>query len=118
MWFCAAGPSYLIWAGGLVDSACVFIMLLGLGLVRHPVGLVHGRHVVHQGDGLHSLMHSAADGLAYLSGCWSPGGWKVMGGLKRITEGSVIKRRPYRNLKRVITPLSSGSHSAWSRFFP
>lgn len=85
-------PSYLIWAGSLVDSARVFIMLLSLGLVRHTIGLVHGCHVVHQGDGLHSLMYSTADGLAYLSGCWSPGRWKVMGGLKRNTERSVIKK--------------------------
>lgn len=95
-------PSYLIRAGGLVHSACVFIMLLGLGLVRHSVGLVHRRHVVHQSDGLHSLMDSTADGFADLSGCRSPGGWKVMGGLKGITEGIMIKRRTYRHLKRVI----------------
>lgn len=73
--------SYLIWTGGLVDPAYVFIMLLRLGLVCHAVGLVHRRHVVHQGDGLHCLVNSAADGLSDLSGSWSPGGWKVMGGL-------------------------------------
>lgn len=83
-------PSYLIWAGGLVNSACVFIMLLGLGLVSHTVGLVYWCHVVHQGNGLHGLMNSTADGLADLSGCRSSGGWMVMGGLKRITEDAVI----------------------------
>lgn len=60
--------SYLVWAGGLVDPARVFIMLLGLGLVRHAIGLVHGSHVVHQGNGLHSLMNSTADGLADFGG--------------------------------------------------
>ena len=108
--------SYLIWAGGLVDSACVFIMLLGFGLVCHTVGLVHWCHVVHKGDGLHSLMNSTADGLADLSGRRSPGGWKVMGGLKRITEGIVIKRRWLQEselYKRVITPFLG---VLWSRF--
>lgn len=81
--------SYLIWAGSLVDPACVFIVLLGLGLICHTVGLVHWCDVVHQGDGLHSLVNSAADGLADLSGCQSSGGWKVVGGLRRITEGTV-----------------------------
>lgn len=84
---------YLIWAGCLVDSASVFVVLLGLGLVRHAVGLVHGCYVVHQGDGLHSLVNSTADGFSNLSGCWSPGGWKVMAGLKRIREGTVSARR-------------------------
>lgn len=96
-------PWYLVWAGGLVNSACVFIVLLRLGLVRHTVGLVHGSHVVHQGNGLHCLVNSAADGLADLGGCWSPGGWKVMAGLNTITESTVIKRRARRNLKRVTT---------------
>lgn len=59
---------YLVWAGGLVDPARVLIVLLGLGLVRHAVGLVHWSHVVHQGDGLHSLVNSAADGLADFGG--------------------------------------------------
>lgn len=68
-------------------------MLLGLGLVRHAVGLVHGCHVVHQGDGLHSLVDSTADGLADLSGCRSPGGWKVVGGLKTIAEGKCTQRK-------------------------
>lgn len=63
--------SYLVWAGGLVDPACVFIMLLGLGLVSHAIGFVHWSHVVHQGNGLHSLMNSAADGLADLGGSGS-----------------------------------------------
>lgn len=85
--------SYLIWAGCLIDSACVFIVLLSLGLVSHTVGLINGCHVVHQGDGLHSLMNSTADGLSDFSGCWSSGGWKVMGGLNTITEGTVIKIR-------------------------
>lgn len=74
--------AYLIWAGRLVHPAGVLVVLLGLSLVRHAVGLVHGRHVVHQGDGLHGLVHSAADGLAHFGGCRSPGGWKVMGGLE------------------------------------
>lgn len=63
--------SYLVWARGLVDPARVFIMLLGLGLVSHAIGLVHWSHVVHQGNGLHSLMNSAADGLADLGGSGS-----------------------------------------------
>lgn len=104
-------PPYLIWAGGLVDSARVFIMLLRLGLVRHTVGLVHGRHVVHQGDGLHSLVNSADDRLAHLGGCWSPGGWKVMGGLKKITRGTVMKTMGYGNMARVLTVLSLRSRS-------
>ncbi len=107
-------PSYLIRAGSLVDSACVFVMLLGLGLVCHAIGLIHRCHVVHQGDGLHSLVNSTADGLADLSGCWSPRGWKVMGGLKTITEGQKYR---YRSLKGVTTPFSDGSLSLWSRFF-
>lgn len=57
-------------------------MLLGFCLVRHAVWLVHWRHVVHQGDGLHGFMDSAADGLADLGGCWSSGGRKVVAGLK------------------------------------
>lgn len=108
--------SYLIGAGSLIDSACVFIVLLSLGLVRHAVGLVYGCHVVHQGDGLHSLMDSAADGLADLGGCRGPGGRKVMGGLKMITEGTVIKRRAFRKLKRVLT-FYNRSTLSWSRFF-
>ena len=76
-------------------------MLLSFGLVRHTVGLVHWCHVVHQGDGLHSLMDSTADGLAYLSGCRSPGGWKVVGGLKTVAEGSVLRGRDNSKLKRV-----------------
>lgn len=99
-------PSYLIWTGSLVDSACVFVMLLGLGLVCHAVGLVHGCHVVHQGDGLHSLMNSTADGLADLGGCWSPGGWEVMGGLKTITEGQ--KEGPTGILKELQLPFLMG----------
>lgn len=89
--------SYLIWAGSLIDSACVFIMLLGLSLVRHPVGLVHRRHVVHQGDGFHSLVNSTADGLSDLSGCWGPRRWNVMSGLKTDTEDTVIKTTPKGN---------------------
>lgn len=52
-------------------------------------------------------MNSTADGLADLGGCRSPGGWKVVGGLKRITEGIVIKRRGLQESElynRVITP--------------
>lgn len=82
-------PSYLIGAGSLVDPARVLVVLLGLGLVRHAVGLVHWRHVVHQGDGLHRLVNSAADGLADLGGCRSSGGWKVVGGLERSAGGPV-----------------------------
>lgn len=84
-------------------------MLLSLGLVCHTIGLIHGCHVVHQGDGLHSLMYSTADSLADLGGCWSPGGWKVVGGLKTIAEGSVIRGRDRRKLKRVIIVFSNGS---------
>lgn len=82
-------PAYLIWAGSLVDSARVLVVLLGLGLVGHPVGLVHRRHVVHQGDGLHRLVNPAADGLADLGGGRSSGGRKVVGGLERRAEGPV-----------------------------
>lgn len=84
-WKCCLATSlnqYLVWAWCLVHSARVFIMLLGFCLVCHAVWLVHWRHVVHQGDGLHSFVDSAADGLADLGGCWSSGGWKVMAGLK------------------------------------
>lgn len=65
-------------------------MLLGFCLVRHAVWLVHWRHVVHQGDGLHGFMNSAADGLADLGGCWSSGGGKVVAGLK--TSGQNITK--------------------------
>lgn len=85
--------SYLIWAGRLVDPAGVLIVLLSLCLVRHAVGLVHRRHIVNQGDGFHSLMNSTADGLPDLGGCWSSGGWKVMSGLRTITEDTGIKVR-------------------------
>lgn len=72
-------------------------MLLGFCLVRHAVWLVHGRHVVHQGDGLHGFMDSAADGLADLGGCWSSGGGKVVAGLKtsrqNITKNMRNKQR-------------------------
>lgn len=74
--------SYLVWAGRLVDPAGVLVVLLCLGLVGHAVGLVHGRDVVHQGDGLHGLVHPAADGLPHFGGSGSPGGRKVMGGLE------------------------------------
>lgn len=57
-------------------------MLLSLSLIRHPVGLVRGGYIVHQGDGLHSLVNPAADGLADFGGCRGPGGWKVVRGLK------------------------------------
>lgn len=77
---------YLIWAGGLVNPAGIFIVLLGLSLVCHTVGFVHRRHVVHQGNGLHRLVDSAADCLANLCGCWRSGGWKVMGGLNTVTK--------------------------------
>lgn len=87
--FACRWPPYLIWAGSLVDSARVLVVLLGLGLVGHTVGLVHRRHVVHQGDGLHRLVNSAADGLADLRGCRSSGGWKVVSGLERSAEGPV-----------------------------
>lgn len=72
---------YLVWAGGLVNPTGVLIMLLCLSLVRHSVGLVRGRHTVHQGDGLHRLMHTAADGLTNLSGRRSSGCWDVVRGL-------------------------------------
>ena len=89
----SVSTSYLIWAGRLVDPASVLIVLLSLCLVCHTIGFVYGRHVVHQGDGLHSLMNSTADGLSDLSGRWSSGRWKVMIGLQTIAEGTVITRR-------------------------
>lgn len=110
--------SYLIRAGCLVDSACVFIVLLGLGLVCHPVGLVYGCHVVHQGNGLHGLMNSTTNGLADLSGCWSSGGWKVMGGLKTITEGTVIKQSYntlfWKKSFTVVKTINCTEHSIWT----
>lgn len=66
-------------------------MLLSLSLVSHAVGLIYRGDVVHQGDGLHSLMNSAADGFADLSGCRCPGGWKVMCWLKTFTQDTVVK---------------------------
>lgn len=97
LWFFMSGMvvcmSYLIGAGSLVSSAGVFIMLLCLGLVCHTVGLVYRRHVVHQSNGLHRLVDSTADGLADLRGCWSPGGWKVMGGLKAIKDSTDFRIR-------------------------
>lgn len=88
-------------------------MLLGLGLVRHPVGLVHGRHVVHQGDGLHSLVNSAADGLADLGGCRSPGGREVVGGLEKNDRRRCDQTG---NVKRVRMVVSNWLLSLWSRF--
>lgn len=70
---CGRCSSYLVWTGGLVDPARVFIMLLSLGLISHTIGLVHWSHVVHQGNSLHSFMHSAADGLADFGGRWRSG---------------------------------------------
>lgn len=89
-----AWAEYLIWAGCLVNSARVFVMLLGFCLVRHAVWLVDWRHVVHQGDGLHSFVNSAADGLADLGGSWSPGGWMVMAGLKTSSQNVKHHQKP------------------------
>lgn len=101
MFMNTVSDAYLVRAGGLVNPACVFVVLLGLGLVRHAVGLVHGCHIVHQGDGLHRLVDSAADGLADLGGGRSSGGWKVVGGLQRITGGGVSKRTSQRGRKSI-----------------
>lgn len=64
------GPprDYLIWAGCLVHTARVLKLLLGLGLVCHAVRFVHGRHVVAQRNGLHSLVYTAAHGPSHLGG--------------------------------------------------
>lgn len=59
---------YLVWAGRLVHAAGVFVLFLGLGLVSHTIGLVHGSHVVAQRDGLHGLVHTAAHGPPDLGG--------------------------------------------------
>lgn len=56
------GLIYLIWARRLVHAAGVLVLLLGLGMVGHAIGLVHGSHVVAECDGLHSLVHTAAHG--------------------------------------------------------
>lgn len=97
------GTGYLIWAGCLVHPASVLIVLLRLGLVRHAVGLVHGCYIVHQRDGLHGLVNSAADGFSDLSGCRSPGGRKVVSGLKAIKESSVRKQKGNEESARVLT---------------
>ena len=60
--------AYLVRAGGLVHAAGVFIALLSLGLVGRTVGLVHGSHVVAEGDGLHGLVHTATHGPPHLGG--------------------------------------------------
>lgn len=75
-------------------------MLLSLGLVRHAVGLVRGRHVVHQGDGLHGLVNSAADGLADLRGRGSPGGWEVVGGLETKSRRCCDQRKRPQGIKK------------------
>ena len=60
--------AYLVWAGRLVHAARVLVLLLGLGLVGHAVGLIHGGHVVAERDGLHGFVHSAAHGPPHLGG--------------------------------------------------
>lgn len=77
-WLEFSQDSYLVRAGGLIHPTCVLVVLLGLGLLGHAVPLVHGCHIVHQGNGLHRLVHSATDRFPHLSGGWCPGGRLVM----------------------------------------
>lgn len=82
---------YLIWTWCLINPAGVFIVLFGLSLVSNTVGLVHRRHVMHQSDGLHRLVHSTADGLPHFGGNLCTRSLKVLGQLWRLDQIFTIK---------------------------
>ena len=76
--------SYLVGAGGLVGAAVVVEVLLGLRGLRLAAvpgaGLVHGRDVVAQRDGLHRLVDAAHHALADLGSRRRRGGLPGGGG--------------------------------------
>lgn len=93
--------TYLVRAGCLVHAARVFVLLLGLGLVGHTVGLVHGSHVVAEGDGLHGFVHAAAHGPPDFGGERGAllSGWVL--GLLREGESNRKVKRGTRGLESV-----------------
>lgn len=72
--------THLIWARCLIRSVGVTEVLvglcaLGLGAGTVRTGLVDGRDIVAQGDGLHSLVDATAHTLTHLG----PGWWCLTG---------------------------------------
>ena len=61
----------LVGAGGLVGAVVVtevLVRLGDLGLASRAAGLVHGGHIVTQGDSLHGLVDPAAHTPPHLGG--------------------------------------------------
>lgn len=117
----------LVGAGGLVDPAGILVVALSLGLVGDPVGFIDGGDIVAQGDGLDSLVYTAAHGAPNLGGHRQPlHGWGLLGllgdkdrtMLSECGGKTVWKLSLSRRLCRLVSPETTGSSHAFTQAAP